>query len=174
LRLLIVAEDPLARAGLAAAVLLLAACAAAPPAPDERRTVEDRVRAPALENDDAALQVYTLRNPAVESLERQARAAETDGDLARAEQYLERALRIDGRDPAALQLMAEIQLQQGRIDQAGGFAQRSWEAGPQVGALCERTLRTLIVVHERMSEWDQAQRARDRLPRCRVAPPERF
>ena len=167
--------DSPARAGLAALLLvLLAACAAPPPAPDERRTVEDRVRAPALANDDAALQVYTLRNPAVESLERQARAAETDGDLTRAEQLLERALRIDGRDPSALQSMAEVQLQQGRIDQAGGFAQRAWDAGPQVGALCERTLRTLIVVHERNSEWDLAQRARDRLPRCRVAPPERF
>jgi Tfp pilus assembly protein PilF len=166
--------NSLARTGLAAILLLLAACAAAPPAPDERRTVEDRVRAPAIENDDTALQVYTLRNPAVESLERQAQAAETDGDLTRAEQYLERALRIDGRDPAALQLMAEIQLQQGRIAQAGGFAQRSWDAGPQVGELCQRTLRTLIVVHERQSEWDLAQRARDRLPSCRVAPPERF
>ncbi|NKI36314.1 tetratricopeptide repeat protein [Wenzhouxiangella sp. XN79A] len=166
--------NSIARAGLGAAVLLLAACAAAPPAPDERRTVEDRVRAPALANDGTSLQVYTLRNPAVESLERQAQAAEAEGDLARAEQVLERALRIDGRDPAALQFMAEIQLQQGRIDQAGGFAQRSWDAGPQVGALCERTLRTLIVVHERNSEWDLAQRARDRVPSCRVAPPERF
>lgn len=162
------------RAALASSILLLAACAGSPPAPDERRTVEQRVRAPAIEADDAALQVYTLRNPAVESLERQAEAAEAEGDLARAEQLLERALRIDGRDPAALQRMSEVQLQQGRIDQAGSFAQRAWDVGPQVGALCERTLRTLVVVHERKSEWDLAQQARDRLPRCRVAPPERF
>ena len=137
-------------------------------------TVPPRVRAPAIENDDTALQVYALRNPAVESLERRAQTAEASGDLARAEQLLERALRIDGRDPAALQFMAEVQLQQGRIEQAAGFAQRAWDAGPQVGALCERTLRMLIVVHERSSDWDRAQQARDRLPRCRVAPPERF
>ena len=165
---------PILRGALAAITVLLAACAATPPATDERRTVEDRVRAPAIENDGAELQVYTLRNPAVESLERQARTAETEGDLDRAEQLLERALRIDGRDPAALQFMAEVQLQQGRIDQAGSYAQRAWEAGPQVGAICQRTLRTLIIVHERASEWDQAQRARDRLSQCRVAPPERF
>lgn len=167
--------NPVLRPALAALVLLLlAACAATPPAPDERRTVEDRVRAPAVENDDAELQVYTLRNPAVESLERQARAAEAEGNLDLAEQLLERALRIDGRDPAALQFMAEVQLQQGRVDQAGSYAQRAWDAGPQVGAICQRTLRTLVIVHERAADWDQAQRARDRLSQCRVAPPERF
>lgn len=159
---------------LAAATLLLAACAATPPAPDERRTVEDRVRAPALENDAAALQVYTIRNPAVQSLERQAETAEANGDLGLAEQLLERALRIDGRDPTILQRMAEVQLQQGRIDAAGGFAQRAWDVGPQVGALCERSLRTLVVIHERNAEWDRAQRWRDRLSQCRVAPPERY
>ena len=154
----------------------LAACAAPQPpspAPGEDRVVEERVRAPS-GGADEALQVFGVRNPAVVSLSRDALDAERAGDLERAEMLLERALRIDGRDPAVLQQMAEVQLAGGKLEQARSFAQRSWELGPQVGEICERTLRTLIVVSERGAEWEEARRARMRLQSCRVAPPERF
>ena len=155
--------------------LLLAACAASPPipAPGEDRTIEERVRAPSV-GDREALQVFTLRNPAVVALGEQALAAESAGDLQQAEQLLERALRIESRDPAILQQMAEVQLAQNRPGQAIGFATRAFDQGPRVGELCERSLRTLIVAFERSSQWTDAQGARDRLPGCRVAPPERF
>ncbi|MGK7295799.1 MAG: tetratricopeptide repeat protein [Candidatus Wenzhouxiangella sp. M2_3B_020] len=154
---------------------LLAACAAPPPTPGpgEDRVVVERVRAPS-GGDGEELQVYGVRNPAVVALSRDARAAEDDGDLQRAEMLLERALRIEGRDPAVLQQMAEIQLAQGRLDQARNFAQRSYELGPQVGEICKRSLRTLIVVNERAAQWERAHRARELLDDCRVAPPERF
>jgi len=160
----------------AAVVLLLAGCAAPSPpvpAPGDDRVVEERVRAPSAGSGEE-LQVFGVRNPAVAALGRQARAAEEEDDLQRAEMLLERALRIDGRDPAILQQMAEVQLARGRLDQAGSFARRSFELGPQVGEICQRSLRTLVVVYERGGAWDQAQRARGRLADCRVAPPERF
>lgn len=163
-------------AGAAVASVLVAACAAPTPpapAPGADRVVEERVRAPSGGSGEE-LQVYGVRNPAVVALSRDARGAEEDGDLERAEMLLERALRIDGRDPAVLQHMAEVQLARGRLDQARSFAQRSYELGPQVGEICERSLRTLIVVSERSAEWEAARSARARLSDCRVAPPERF
>lgn len=160
-----------------AIVLALGACAspAPPPVPvaGEDRVVEERVRAPS-GGDGEELQVFGVRNPAVVALGRQAMGAEETGDLERAEMLLERALRIDGRDPAILQQMAEVQLARGRLDQAGSFARRSFELGPQVGEICQRSLRTLIVVHERSGEWERVRRARQDLDGCRVAPPERF
>ncbi|MEM7053307.1 MAG: tetratricopeptide repeat protein [Pseudomonadota bacterium] len=156
------------------AVLVLAACAAPAPVPEgQDRTIEERVRAPSV-GDREALQVFTLRNPAVVTLGEQALAAEQAGNLQQAEQLLERALRIEGRDPAILQQMAEVQLGQNRLEQAIGFASRAFDQGPRVGELCERSLRTLIVAYERSSNWTDAQSARDQLPGCRVAPPERF
>jgi tetratricopeptide (TPR) repeat protein len=165
------------RAGCVALLAVLLAACAAPtpptPAPGDDRVVEERVRAPSGGSGEE-LQVFGVRNPAVVALARDARAAEDAGDLERAELLLERALRIDGRDPAVLQQMAEVQLVRGRLDQARSFAQRSWELGPQVGEICQRSLRTLIVVAERSAEWEQARSARQRLSDCRVAPPERF
>jgi len=155
---------------------LLAACAAPSPplpAPDRDRVVDERVRAPA-EGSDDELQVFRVRNPAVEALGRQAEVAERGGDLDRAEMLLERALRIDARDPFILQQLAELHLTRGRLDQAESFATRSWELGPRVGEVCRRSLRTLMIVAERQGRWDDAFQTEARLPRCRVAPPERF
>ena len=159
-----------------AVVLMPPACPAPPPpmpGPGEDRVVEERVRAPSAGSGEE-LQVFGVRNAAVVALGREAAQVEQAGDLERAEMLLERALRIDGRDPAILQQMAELQLARGRLDQAASYAQRSFELGPQVGEICQRSLRTLIVVHERAAAWEEARRARDRLAGCRVAPPERF
>lgn len=143
------------------------------PPPGEDRVVEQRVRAPSAGADNE-LQVFGVRNPAVAALGREADAAERGGDLDRALSLLERALRIDGRDPEILQQMAEIHLAEGRLDQAGSFASRAYELGPRVGEICQRSLRTLMVVSERSGHWDDAWGAYSKLPECRVAPPERF
>lgn len=135
--------------------------------------LDERVRAPS-QTSGRELQVYTVRNPAVAALGRQANAAEQAGDLERAQALLERALRINGRDPEILQHLAEIHLAEGRFDQAGSFATRAWEFGPQVGEICQRSLRTLMVVREHSGEFDDAWQAYQQLPECRVAPPERF
>lgn len=159
-------------------VLALCGCSTGwvpPSAPPEGRddVVDERVRAPS-QSGEEELQVFALRNPAVAALGRQADEAERAGDLPRAQTLLERALRIDSRDPEILQHLAEIHLAEGRLDQASSFASRAWEFGPQVGEICQRSLRTLMVIRERSGEYDGAWQAYQKLPECRVAPPERF
>lgn len=159
-------------------VSVLAACAPSRPpianAPERSDDALERVRAPALGETDDALQVYRLRNTAVVALGRQAEQAERAGDLDRAAMLLERALRIDGRDAEILQQLAEVKLARGEIEQAGVFAERAREFGPGPGALCERILRTLMLVHERGGQYDQAWQAYVALADCRVTPPPRY
>ncbi len=163
---------------IVAIALLLAACT--PSRPPGSGTAppgglpSERVRAPAAGSDDSTLQVYRLRNSAVVALGRQAEQAEQAGDLERAGSLLERALRIDGRDAEILQQMAELQLARGDLEQAGVFAERARELGPGVGELCERSLRVLMLVHERDGQYDRAWQAYSDLADCRVAPPARF
>ncbi len=152
---------------------LLGACAAQPPAPVEDRSVAEEVRAPAAEQ-ASGLQVYPLRNPAVTELADAAGAAENAGDLDRATILLERALRIEPRDPELLQYMAEVQLEKGVWDQAENYASRSFDVGPRVGELCQRNWRTIALARERQGRDDAARRARERLAQCQVEAPERF
>lgn len=158
--------------------LALAACAPSRPPGSETGSPagvpSERVRAPAAGTDGSALQVYRLRNSAVVALGRQAQDAEQAGDLDRAGMLLERALRIDGRDAEILQQLAEVHLARGDLEQAGAFAERARELGPGVGELCERSLRTLMMVHERDGQYDRAWQAYSDLADCRVAPPARF
>ncbi len=157
--------------GLAA--VILAACAVQPPAPVEDRSVAEQVRAPAAEQ-PRGLQVYPLRNPAVTELTEAATAAEHEGDLERATMLLERALRIEPRDPELLQHMAEIQLEKRSWEQAESHASRSFDVGPRVGELCQRNWRTMALARERQGRDDAARQARERLEQCRVEVPERF
>ncbi len=154
-------------------MLLLAACATQSPAPVDERIASEQVRAPAAA-ETRGLQVYPLRNPAVAELSSAALQAEQAGDLARAALLLERALRIEPRDPEVLQQMAEVRLDQGRWEQAEGYARRSFDVGPRVGELCERNWRTVALARERQDENPAAAEARRRLSACRVEPPSRL
>ncbi|MCC5864184.1 MAG: tetratricopeptide repeat protein [Wenzhouxiangella sp.] len=166
---------------LALAVLtLLAACATTQaPAPVEdrsqagHRSPVEEVRASAPE-EAGGLQVFPLRNPAVDELIRGAEQAESVGDLDRAAVLLERAIRIEPRDPELLQNMAEIRLAQSDWEQAEAQASRSFDVGPRVGELCQRNWRTIALARERTGRHEDAHRARERLQACRVEPPPRF
>ncbi|GAB4169952.1 MAG: hypothetical protein Kow0020_03910 [Wenzhouxiangellaceae bacterium] len=140
----------------------------------DRQALLDQVRAPAADTEQDELQIYRLRNPAVESLARQAREAEQAGDPDRAWMLLERALRIDPQDAETLQQMAELALARGELEQAAAFAERARELGPGVGALCKRSLRTLMLINERRGQYDEAWKAYVGLGNCRVAPPARY
>jgi Flp pilus assembly protein TadD len=155
---------------LMTAALLLTACASQPPAPIEEREVEERVRTPARE-DSAGVQVYPLKNPAVAELTAQASQAEADGNLNQAAILLERAMRIQPRDPELLQQMAELQLQRGEYSQAVSFATRSHDIGPRVGELCARNWRTMSVAYERLGETSESRMAEDRAQQCMVTRP---
>lgn len=158
--------------GLVAAAALLASCAPWQPTLDDP-DIAEQVRAPE-GGQSTGLQVYPLRNPAVLELERAAEAARADGDVDRAEALLERALRIEARDPELLQRMAELQLTRGRWEQAESYAMRSWELGPQVGEICIRNWRTMALAREREGEIIAAAQARERVELCPLEPPERL
>jgi Flp pilus assembly protein TadD len=153
-----------------AAALLLSACATQSPAPIEERELEDRVRTPSRDN-AAGVQVYPLKNPAVAELTSQAAEAESVGELDQAAVLLERAMRIQPRDPELLQQMAEVQLQRGQYMQALSFATRSHDIGPRVGELCARNWRTMGVAHERLGDVNAARSAESRAANCMVTRP---
>lgn len=162
------------RTGLLALLpLALAACAVQAPAPVDERIASEQVRAPAAA-ETRGLQVYPLRNPAVADLSEAARAAEQDGDLSRAAMLLERALRIEPRDPEVLQQMAEVRLDQGHWDQAESHARRAFEVGPGVGELCQRNWRTIALARERQGQMAAGADARERLQACQVEAPPRL
>jgi len=149
-------------------LLLLVGCSSSPPqtpAPVEDREVNARVRAPASE-ESAGVQVYSLQNPAVKQLTAQAKGAERAGDLDQAGSYLERALRIQPRDPQVLQHMAEIKLQKEDYQQALNFAVRSYDSGPRVGEICSRNWRTIGVAREHLQDASGAGDAEDRASQC--------
>ena len=149
-------------------LLLLVGCSSSPPqtpAPVEDREVNARVRAPAIE-ESAGVQVYSLQNPAVKQLTAQAQGAERAGDLDQAGSYLERALRIQPRDPQVLQHMAEIKLQKEDYQQALNFAVRSYDSGPRVGEICSRNWRTISVAREHLQDASGAGDAEDRASQC--------
>jgi tetratricopeptide (TPR) repeat protein len=150
-------------AGLLA--LLLVACAASTPAPVEEREVETKVRTPARQ-DSAGVQVRPLQNPAVVQLTNEARRAEHAGDLDQAAVLIERALRIQPRDPELMQHMAEIQLQKDEYEQALNFAVRSYDIGPRVGEICARNWRTISVAKEHLSDASGALEAEQRAGQC--------
>ena len=79
-------------------------------------------------------------------------AAETAGDYGQAAVLLERALRIQPRDPELLQSMAEVQLQMKDYEQALSFAVQSYDSGPRVGEICSRNWRTIGVARERLGD----------------------
>jgi len=132
--------------------MLLGACATSPGTsipPDQE--VEARVREPARQ-DSEGIQVFPLQNPAVKELLADAGAAEQTGDYGQAASYLERALRIQPRDPEILQSMAEVQLQMRDYEQALNFASRSYDIGPRVGEICSRNWRTISVSREYLGD----------------------
>lgn len=145
--------------------MLLTACAGQPPVPVKENEVDTRVRTPASE-DSEGVQVYSLQNPAVKELTAQAVVAERSGELDKASGYLERALRIEPRDPQLLQHMAEIELQKEDYEQALSFAEKSYDIGPRVGEICSRNWRTISVAREHLDDHKGASEAEKRATRC--------
>ncbi len=152
--------------------LFLGACATSPgPAPDASHEVETRVRQPA-QQDSAGVQVFPLENPAVKELMADASAAESSGRYEQASMLLERALRIQPRNPEILQNMAEVQLQVRDYQQALNFASRSYDLGPRVGQICSRNWRTIGVSREHLGDHHGSVEAEQRARTCMITKPE--
>ena len=148
---------------------LLAGCATSPESWEDD-TVDTRVRQPA-QQDSAGIQVFPLENPAVKELLDNASAAEAEGDYDQATAQLERALRIQPRNPEILQHMAEVQLQTRDWSQALNFASRSYDVGPRVGEICSRNWRTISVAREYLGDQPGSAEAEQKASACKSAKP---
>jgi len=150
------------------ASILLASCATTstpwPPASEDKE-VDSRVREPA-KQDSEGIQVFPLQNPAVKELLAEAGTAESEGDFGQAASLLERALRIQPRDPEILQSIAEVQLQVKDYEQALSFATRSYDLGPRVGEICSRNWHTISVSRERLGDNDGSEAAAVKAKEC--------
>lgn len=146
--------------------IFLGACATSPaPSSPQGQEVEARVREPARQ-DSEGIQVFPLQNPAVKELLADASTAEQTGDYGQAASYLERALRIQPRDPEILQSMAEVQLQMRDYEQALNFASRSYDIGPRIGEICSRNWRTISVSREYLGDHSGSVEAEKKATVC--------
>jgi tetratricopeptide (TPR) repeat protein len=129
------------------------------------------VREPA-KQDSEGIQVFPLQNPAVKELLANADAAESAGDYSQAATLLERALRIQPRDPEILQSLAEVQLQVKDYEQALGFATRSYDLGPRVGEICSRNWHTISVCRKYLGDEEGSIEAASRARACMNVKPK--
>ncbi len=154
-------------------VLILSACAGTVSSPGDGQEVESRVRVPASQ-DSEGVQVFPLQNSAVKELLADAGSAEDSGDYSQAAVLLERALRIEPRDPQILQQMAEVQMQKRDYNQALNFAVRSYDIGPRVGEICNRNWRTISVAREHLGDAKGSVQAEQRASTCMNTKPRSF
>jgi tetratricopeptide (TPR) repeat protein len=123
---------------------------------------------------DSSVEVKPLRDPAVDGLLKQAHDLESQQQIAAAIDAVNKALKIAPNAPDILQYEAELQVQAHDWKQAGALAQRSWELGPRVGALCARNMQTLVHVRESQGDAAGAAQAKQQLSGCRVPAPARY
>ena len=103
-----------------AVLLLVAAGCASPPAPVTEQSPAQVEQAPAPQP-----QAQPQENTAIAGLMESARADSAAGRLPNAAASLERALRIEPRNPRLWQELARVRLQQGEFAQAESMAARS-------------------------------------------------
>ena len=158
-----------------AVTLLLSACTGwSPSEPGSGpASASTGVQTPA-NQESGGVQVFPLQNPAVKELLADAGSAESVGDYGKAAVLLERALRIEPRDPEILQSMAEVQLQNGDYEQALNFAVRSYDSGPRVGDICGRNWRTIAAAREQLGDRAGSVEAAQRASSCESSRPERL
>jgi predicted Zn-dependent protease len=123
---------------------------------------------------DSSVEVKPLRDPAVDGLLKQAHDLESQQQIAAAIDAVNKALKIAPNAPDILQYDAELQVQAHDWKQAGTLAQKSWELGPRVGALCARNMQTLVHVRESQGDAAGAAQAKQQLSGCRVPAPARY
>nr|WP_231362881.1 tetratricopeptide repeat protein [Thioalkalivibrio sp. ALJT] len=155
--------------------LVLVACAtpaprdATAPAPEPRSMPEPRSSGPDADERDAAPapEPEVARTPAAAlNLAQQAESARQTGNTGRAEQQLERALRIAPRDAGLWHQMAVLRLDQQRFQQAERLAARSLQmAGAGDRDLALRNWRVMLEAREAQGDARGAEEAREAIRR---------
>ena len=123
---------------------------------------------------DSSVEVHPLRDPAVDGWLDQSRKLEAQQQPAQALDPVARALKIAPNSPDILQYQAELFVETGDWKHAVEAAQKSYDLGPKVGALCARNLQTLIEAANVLNDPNAATAARQKLSSCRVPAPNRF
>ena len=123
---------------------------------------------------DSSVEVKPLRDAAVEGLLKQAHDYEAQQQAGPALDAVAKALKIAPNAPDILQYQAELQVEAGEWKLAAASAQRSYDLGPKVGALCARNQQTLVHVRESQGDTAGAAQARQQVSGCRVPAPARF
>lgn len=154
---------------------LVAGCASdprvrrAPEAPARDWVTEIRAEA-ARSEAESAVRVAPLADPAIDDLKIKARKLETAGQRLEAAQALEQALALRPDDPELWQWTAELALAAREWEEAERRAQRSFDLGPRLGALCVRNWLTVHAARLERREPINAESAKAQLPNCTVKP----
>lgn len=160
-----------------AAAIVITACSQPSPSPSGVRP--DAASSIAAIRDagnkfDTSVEVHALRDPAVDGLVQQAHQYESQQQIAQALQALAGALKITPNAPDLLQYQAELLIESGDWKQAATIAQKSFDVGPKVGALCARNSQTLIEARRVLNDAAGEAAARQQMVGCRVPAPARY
>jgi cytochrome c-type biogenesis protein CcmH/NrfG len=137
----------------AALAIFLAACATAPEGPSEP--------APPATPESTPPPVARSENVAVAGLMESARADAAAGKLSTAAASIERALRIEPRNPRLWQELARVRLQQTQFVQAENMAARSNSYAAGDNALRAENWRLIAQAREARGDADGARSARE-------------
>ncbi|MFT3789728.1 MAG: tetratricopeptide repeat protein [Rudaea sp.] len=123
---------------------------------------------------ESAVEVKPLRDPAVDGLIKQARDLEAQAQPAPALDAVRRAEKIAGPAPDILQFEAELLIESREWREAGEVAQRAYDSGPKVGAICARNQQTLVEARSALGDAAGAEQARAQVVACKLAAPARY
>ncbi len=123
---------------------------------------------------ESSVEVKPLRDPAVDGLLKQARDLEAQSQPAQALDPVRRAEKIAANAPDLIQYEAELLIETHDWKSAAAAAQKSWELGPKVGALCARNQQTLAETRAMLGDAAGATQARTQLVACNVPAPARY
>lgn len=165
----------------AVGLLALAAAACTPNAPPTRSDASKLAQTPspvaairaAGAGDDSVVQVAPLRDAGVEGWLKEASAAETKRDWVAAIAAAEKALKLAPNAPDILQDIAEFEVARGGYARAEELAMKSYQLGPQVGALCAKNWQTLVETRTAMNDAVERDKAIAQVKACRKQGPMR-
>lgn len=123
---------------------------------------------------ESAVEVKPLRDPAVDGLLKQARDLEAQGQPVPALDAVRRAEKIAVNAPDIIQYEAELLIETRDWKGAAAAAQKSFDLGPKVGALCARNQQTLVETRTMLGDSAGVQGARQQLAACSAPAPNRF
>ncbi len=115
-----------------------------------------------------------MPDDAILDLRDQARQAQADGDVETARGLLEQALAVQGKDPEAMQMLAELAILQKSWAAAERMALQSFASGPKLGGLCRRNWLTVHYAKLAQGQPMADHQLAKNLTECTIVPPARM